>query len=322
MPAGSAVTGPNDDIPRLGDHAPDEVLRRLELAVTRRLDGLLQGDYRGLVPGHGSESGETRRYVAGDDVRRIDWNVTARMQDPHVRESIADRELETWLLIDLSPSLDFGTARCTKRDLAIVAAGSVAFLTEGSGNRVGAHIVTADGVQTVPARGGRAHVRALLHQVITAPRRDGGGGTVLGEGIARLAWPSVRRGLAVVVSDFLSSEPWEPPMRLVGTRHELLAIEVLDPREMELPDVGRLVVADPESGAVRAIRTGDARFRARYAAAARAQRDENAQALRRARADHLVLRTDRDWLVELVRFVALRRRRIDHLRRATAGAGS
>ncbi len=129
-----------------------------------------------------------------------------------------------------------------------MAAGSVAFLTEGSGNRVGAHIVTADGVTTIPARGGRAHVRALLHQVITAPRRDGGGGTALGEGIARLAWPSVRRGLAVVVSDFLSSEPWEPPMRLVGTRHELLAIEVLDPREMELPDVGRLVVADPEIG--------------------------------------------------------------------------
>ncbi len=322
MTAPSAVAGPNADIPRLGDHAPDEVLRRLELAVTRRLDGLLQGDYRGLVPGHGSESGETRRYVAGDDVRRIDWNVTARMQEPHVRESIADRELETWLLVDLSPSLDFGTTHCTKRDLAIVAAGTVAYLTEGSGNRVGAHIVTADGVTTVPARGGRAHVRSLMHQVLTAPRRDGGGGASLGEGIARLAWPSVRRGLAVVVSDFLSQEPWEPPMRLVGTRHELLAIEVIDPREMELPDVGRLVVTDPETGASRAVRTGDARFRARYAAAAQAQREDNAQALRRTRADHLVLRTDRDWLIEIVRFVALRRRRVDHLRRATAGTGS
>lgn len=312
----------NDDLARLGDHAPDEVLRRLELAVTRRLDGLLQGDYRGLVPGHGSEFGETRRYVPGDDVRGMDWNVTARMQAPHVRESIADRELESWLLIDLSPSVDFGTARCTKRDLAIVAAGSVAFLTEGSGNRVGAHIVTADGVTSVPARGGRAHVRALLHQVITAPRHDGGGGAAFAEGLARLARPSVRRGLAVVVSDFLAREPWEAPMRLVGTRHELLAVEVLDPREMELPDVGRLVVVDPETDNVRSVRTDDSRLRARYAAAALEQREAHARSLRSARADHLVLRTDRDWLIDLVRFVALRRRRVDHLRRATAGSGS
>jgi uncharacterized protein (DUF58 family) len=313
---------PVDDLPRLGDHAPDEVLRRLELAVTRRLDGLLQGDYRGLVPGHGSEYGETRRYVPGDDVRRIDWNVTARMQQPHVRESIADRELEAWLLIDLSASVDFGTARCTKRDLAVVAAGSVAFLTEGAGNRVGAHIVTADGVTSVPARGGRAHVRALLHRVITTPRRDGGGHAALGDGLARLARPSVKRGLAVVISDFLARDPWEAPMRLVGSRHELLAVEVLDPRELALPDVGRLVVVDPETNDIRSVQTGDARLRARYAAAAQAQREEIARALRRARADHLLLRTDGDWLVELVRFVALRRRRIDHLRRATAGAGS
>jgi uncharacterized protein (DUF58 family) len=309
----------NEDIPRLGDHAPDEVLRRLELAVTRRLDGLLQGDYRGLVPGHGSEFGETRRYVPGDDVRHIDWNVTARMQEPHVRESVADRELETWLLVDLSPSLDFGTANCTKRDLAIVAAGSVAYLTQGSGNRVGAHIVTADGVTTMPARTGRTHVRALMHKVITASRRDGGDPGALNEGLARLAWPSVRRGLAVTVSDFLSREPWEAPLRLVGSRHESLAIEVLDPRELELPDVGRLMVVDPETGAIRPVQTNDARLRARYAAAAVAQREQNAEALRRARADHLVLRTDTDWLIELVRFVALRRRRIDHLRRATAG---
>jgi uncharacterized protein (DUF58 family) len=312
----------NDDLPRLGDHAPDEVLRRLELAVTRRLDGLLQGDYRGLVPGHGTEFGETRRYVPGDDVRHIDWNVTARMQQPHVRESIADRELETWLLVDLTPSLDFGTANCTKRDLAVVAAGSVAFLTQGSGNRVGAHIVTADGVSSMPARNGRAHVRAVMHRIITAPRHDGGDPTAFAGALARLAQPSVRRGLAVVVSDFLSRESWEAPMRLVGARHELLAVEVLDPRELALPDVGRLMVVDPETGVVRQVRTSDARLRSRYAAAAEAQREEHARALRRARADHLVLRTDHDWLVELVRFVALRRRRIDHLRRATAGSGA
>jgi uncharacterized protein (DUF58 family) len=309
-------------VPRLAVEAPDQVLRRLELAVTRRLDGLLQGDYRGLVPGHGGETGETRRYVAGDDVRRIDWNVTARMQQAHVRETIADRELETWLLVDLSPSLDFGTALCTKRDLAVAAAGAVAFLAGRSGNRVGAHIVTGDGVRTLPARSGAAHVRALMHRVITAPRQDGGGHEAFAAGLARLAVPNVRRGLAVVVSDFLSRQPWEPPMRLVGIRHELLAVEVIDPRELDLPDVGRLVVADPESGATREVRTDDADLRRRYASAARQQRDDHARALRRARADHLVLRTDGDWLLDLVRFVALRRRRIDNVRRATARAGA
>jgi uncharacterized protein (DUF58 family) len=306
--------------PASGAQRPDEVLRRLELAVSRRLDGLLQGDYRGLVPGHGSESGETRRYVPGDDVRRIDWNVTARMQQPQVRETIADRELETWLLIDLSPSVDFGTALCTKRDLAIAAAGAVAFLTGRSGNRVGAHILTGRDIVTVPARSGGVHVRALMHRILTTPRADGGH-IDLPDGLARLAAPSMRRGLAVVISDFLSRSPWLPAMRLVGTRHETLAVEVLDPRELDLPNVGLLMVVDPETGATRGVRTDKGDLRVRYAAAARAQREANARSLREARADHLVLRTDRDWLVELVRFVALRRRRIDHLRRSQAMAG-
>jgi len=301
--------------------APEDVLRRLELAVTHRLDGLLQGDYRGLVAGHGSESGETRRYVAGDDVRRIDWNVTARMQQPHIRETIADRELETWLLVDLSPSLDFGTALCTKRDLAVAAAGAVAFLAGRSGNRIGLHLVTGEGVATVPARSGQLHVRALMHRLLTAPRRDGGGPEQLASGMTRLAGPSSRRGLAVVISDFLGDQAWEPALRIVASRHETLAIEVLDPRELDLPDVGLLAVVDPETGATRRVRTSDAGLRRRYAEAARAQRADVAAGLRRARADHLVLRTDRDWLLDLVRFVALRRRRIDHMRRATAGAG-
>src|SRR6476619_1836566 len=124
--------------PRTAATGPDEVLRRLDLAVSHKLDGLLHGEYQGLVPGHGSELGETREYQAGDDVRRIDWNVTARLQQPHVRETIADRELETWLLVDLSPSLDFGTALCEKRDLAVSAAAAAGFLTARTGNRIGA----------------------------------------------------------------------------------------------------------------------------------------------------------------------------------------
>jgi uncharacterized protein (DUF58 family) len=294
---------------------PEEIIRRLELAIARRLDGLVRGDYRGLVPGHGSETGETRLYAPGDDVRRIDWNVTARMQVPHVRETIADRELDTWLLVDLSASTDFGTARCTKRDLAVAAAGAVALLAGRSANRVGALLLTSQGVHTIPARSGGTHIRALMHRVITAPRADGGGGTDLAGGLARLAATSGRRGLAVVVSDFLTDSAWPGALRAVATRHETLAVELLDPRELDLPDVGTLVVVDPETGASRDVETGSAALRARYAAAARQQRVAIAARLRTARADHLVLRTDRDWLVDLVRFVALRRRRIDHLHR-------
>jgi uncharacterized protein (DUF58 family) len=299
---------------------PDEVLRRLELAITRRLDGLLQGDYRGLVPGHGTESGETRLYMEGDDVRRIDWNVTARLQVPHLRETIAERELETWLLVDLSASLDWGTARCTKRDLAVAGAAAAAFLTARAGNRLGAALLTSEGLVTLPARSGRAHLRAVLHRAVTAPRGDGGGATDLMDGMRQLTAPAHRRGLAVVISDFLTPTAWEQAIRLVAARHEVLAIEVLDPRELELPDVGMLVVTDPETGRQREVDTADDTLRRRYVEAAHNQRAEIATVLRRAGADHLLLRTDRDWLLDLVRFVGLRRHRIDHLRRVSPGA--
>ena len=299
---------------------PDEILRRLELTITRRLDGMLQGDYRGLVPGHGTEPGETRLYSPGDDVRWIDWNVTARMQVPHLRETIAERELETWLLVDLSPSQDFGTANCTKRDLALAATAAAGFLSLRSHNRLGAVLMTGDGLVNLPARGGRAHVRAVLHRAITAPQGDGGGPTDLVGGIRRLVAPAHRRGLAVVISDFLSPSDWERPLQMVAARHEVLAVEVLDPRELSLPDVGTLVVTDTETGRQREVETDRAEVRQRYAQAAHAQREEIAAKLRRSRADHLVLRTDREWLLDLVRFVALRRYRIDHLRRPAPAA--
>jgi uncharacterized protein (DUF58 family) len=300
---------------------PDEVLRRLELTVTRKLDGLLFGDYRGLVPGHGSEAGETRLYTDADDARFIDWNVTARMQVPHIRETVAERELESWALVDLSPSLDFGTASCTKRDLALAATAATAFLTARSGNRFGAVLLTGDGLVTMPARSGRNHLRAVLHRAITAPRADGGGPTDLERGIRQMLAPHHRRGLAVVISDFLTPSDWRRPLQIVAGQHELLAVEVLDPRELALPDVGKLLVTDPETGRQREVDTQSAALRQRYAAAARQQRLDIARTLRQVGADHLVLRTDRDWLVDLVHFVALRRHRIDHLRRAAASHG-
>ena len=292
-----------------GTASSAEVLRRLELTVTRRLDGLLQGDHRGLVPGHGSELGETRIYQPGDDVRRIDWNVTARMQVAYVRTPIADRELECWLLVDQSASLDFGTADREKRDLALEAAGAVGFLTAKGGNRLGAVLLQADKAVTVPARSGRQHLLAVLHRVLEAPRVDGGT-TDLATGIQRLDASARRRGLAVVISDFIGTEPdrWAGPLRRLGLRHDVLAVEVVDPRELELPDVGVLTLVDTETGRLRDVQTSDAGLRSRYAVAAAAQRAEIAAAIRGSGAAHLQLRTDRDWLRDLVRFVALRRR--------------
>lgn len=289
--------------------APDEVLRRLELTITRKLDGLLQGDYRGLVPGHGSDLGEARLYQPGDDTRRIDWNVTARMRAPYVRETIADRELETWMLIDQSASLDFGTANCEKRDLVLNAAAAVGFLTSRNGNRLGAMLLRP-GVDPVivPARTGRVHLQAVLHRVITAPRIDGAGPTNLAIGIERLGAAMGRRGLAVVISDWLDPTAWHMPLRRLAVRHHVLAVEVVDPRELALADVGVLELVDPETGYVYEVQTSDARLRERYAAAAARQRETIATELRGAGADHLVLRTDEDWLLGLVRFVMSRRR--------------
>lgn len=298
-----------DRAPAGGNDRAHEILRRLELAVTRRLDGLLQGDYRGLVPGHGSELGEAREYQPGDDVRRIDWNVTARTVAPHVRETIADRELETWLLIDQSASLDFGTTEREKRDLAVEAASALGFLTARGGNRLGAVLLRpGQPAVTVPPRTGRTHLLAVLHNIITAPRAEGAGGTDLGIGIARLGASMQRRGLAVIISDFLAPDGWQLALRRLSVRHEVLAIEVVDPRELELPDVGLLEMIDPETGGARLVPTGDAKLRARYAEAARVQRQAIARGLRDAGAAHLQLRTDRDWLRDLVAFVVLRRR--------------
>ncbi|CAN5904669.1 DUF58 domain-containing protein [soil metagenome] len=301
--------------PRTVHTGPDEVLRRLGLAVAHKLDGLLHGEYQGLVPGHGSELGETRRYQAGDDVRRIDWNVTARSQSPHVRDTIADRELETWALIDTGPSMDFGTAFCEKRDLAVSAAAAVGFLTARTGNRFGAVLAAPGGTTVVPARGGRTHLMSTLHRTISAPRLAEGQ-VDLGVALDRLAASARRRGLVTVISDFLSEpDTWARPLRRVAARHETIAIEIIDPRELSLPDVGLINVTDPRTGTTREVSTASKRVRARYAAAATEQRERIAQAIRLAGVDHLVLRTDRDWLLDVVRFVADRRSRV-HARRA------
>lgn len=299
----------------------EAALSRLHLLVTRKLDGLLQGDYVGLLPGPGSEAGDSREYRPGDDVRRMDWPVTARTTMPHVRRTVADRELETWLAVDLSASLDFGTGRWLKRDVVVAAAAALAHLTGRGGNRIGAVIGTGGepaaagrGAPTagpgrfvrLPARSGRREVQALVRAVAGTEIRPGRGD--LGALVDRLNRPPRRRGVAVIISDFLAPPAqWARPLRKLRVRHDVLAIEVLDPRELELPDVGVLPVVDPETGELHEVRTGDPRLRRRYAEAAAAQRAEIAATLRAGGATHLSLRTDRDWLLDMVRFVAAQR---------------
>ncbi|GAA3016204.1 DUF58 domain-containing protein [Streptosporangium longisporum] len=292
-------------------HLPSErVLRRLELTVVRRLDGLLQGDHLGLTPGPGGELAEARQYAPGDDVRRMDWNVTARTAEPHVRDMIADRELETWVLLDASASMDFGTALMEKRELALAAVAAVGFLTERTGNRVGTHILHGGEVRRFPARSGRAHLMALLGTMFSLPRTEPGTPAPrLGPAADDLRRVTRRRGLVVVVSDFLDPpESWERSLRHLAVRHQLLAVEVVDPRELTLPDVGVLTLVDPETGRRREISTAGPRLRERYAEAAAGQRAAIADALRRAGAAHLRLGTDRDWVRDLVRHVMVQRR--------------
>jgi uncharacterized protein (DUF58 family) len=292
-----------------GERRPEQVLRRLELTITRRLDGLLQGDYQALLPGLGSEPGDSREYQEGDDVRRMDWSVTARTTVPHVRDPVADRELESWAIVDCSASLDFGTAGCEKRDLALAAVAAIGFLTTRTGNRLGALIVRPDGMSRMPPRAGRTPLMAMLHTLASRERVDGAGSTDLGAAIQSHLVARRRRGLTVVVSDFLSPPGWERPLTGLASRHQVLAVEVVDPRELELPNVGYLTLVDPETGRRMEIQTAKASLRARYAEAAAKQRADIASAIRRSGAQHLVLRTDRDWLRDVVDYVLSARRR-------------
>lgn len=291
----------------IGDATLSAALRTLELTVRRKLDGVLQGNHQGLIPGPGSEPGESRMYQPGDDVRRMDWSVTARTTHPHVRQMIADRELETWLVVDMSASLDFGTTGCEKRDLAVAAAAAITYLNSGGGNRIGALIANGQDVIRIPARGGRQHEQTLLRAIATAPRAPLGVRGDLAAAIDALRRPERRRGMAVIISDYLGPINWMRPLRAIAARHEVLGIEVIDPRDVELPDVGDVILQDTESGVTREF-TIDAQLRDDFARAAAAHRDEVARTLRRCGAPLMTLRTDRDWIADIVRFVASRRR--------------
>lgn len=308
---------------KLTELAPELSLRRLELKVTRRLDGLLHGEHLGLLPGPGSDLAEARVYQPGeDDIRHMDWAVTARTTVPHVRDLIADHELETWALADMSPSMDFGTARMEKRDLVVAALATVAFLTARLGDRLGAYVIHEGGLRRRPARTGRHATYALLQDLLDLPRggdrpgRPGPrGGPSLAEAIDRLARAHPKRGLRVVISDFIDrpegrgGEPsWAASLRRLAVRNQVIAVEIIDPRELDLPDIGPVVMTDPETGQTREIILSG-KVRAAYAAAAAEQRARTREAIRRCGVPHLVLRTDRDWITDVARF-ALQQRRV------------
>jgi uncharacterized protein (DUF58 family) len=278
-------------------------LRSLELIALRRLDGLLQGDYRGLFPGPGSEWAEARGYQPGDDTRRIDWPVTARVGEPMVRDTVVDHELELWLLVDTSSSLAFGTGRAEKGTVAHDVAGTLGLVAARGGNRVGC--ITAGSGVIIPARSGRAHL-ALILSALERPAE--GTADALASTLMALGRLSTRPGMVVVVSDFLSNDGWPRALRAVAARHDTIAIEIVDQREVALPDVGLVQVVDPETGRRRFVDTRDRTVRLDYAMAASKQRAGIAESIGVAGAHHLTLRTDRDWIADLVGFVAARRR--------------
>lgn len=316
---------------------PLTALRHLELKVVRRLDGLLHGEHLGLRLGPGSEPAEARVYQPGeDDVRRMDWSVTARTTTPHVRDLVADRELESWTLLDLSASMDFGTATAEKRELAIGALTAVHALTQRVGDRFGAHLLHRGRIRRYPARSGKPALFTMLAAAAASPRADldtvqpapEHAGAAMHDALADLARTRPRRGLRVVISDFLDGStvgphppvehPWERPMRQLALRHQVLAVEVLDPRELDLPAVGWAALRDPETGHSREIYVSE-KVRRRYASAALAQREAIRAALRRCGVPHLVLRTDRDWVGDIARFVIEQRRTAHLLARHTPG---
>jgi uncharacterized protein (DUF58 family) len=283
-----------------------ELVRTLELTINRRLDSVLHGNYQGITPGHGSEPGEARLYQPGDDVRRIDWNVTARTQETHVRDQIADRDLEAWLVVDTSAAMRFGTSLADKSQVALAATATVGFLTARNQNRLGAVLVAGPHLKVLPPRFGRDQVRAIISCVASPPESEGLGRSDLVAAIDRVAVVSRRRGFVAVISDF-AGDGWVDPLARLGMRHDLLAIAVYDPRERDIPPIGLVDVVDPATGRHREVRVTSAVQR-RFAAAAAEQIAARDLALRRAGAELLELATDADWLATIVHHV--RRKRV------------
>lgn len=306
-------TSPRTPEPRRAD----EVLRRLEWTVLRRLDGLLQGDYRTLFRGTGLDLADLREYQHDDDVRYIDWNVTARLQTPYVREYVEARELAAWLLLDLSGSVDFGSGQVTKESLARDFTAVLARLLARNGNRVGAIFYGADVEAVMPARSGRLQVLQILHRIATRPRPARSAGTDLRALLGAAHEVMARRSLVFVVSDFLSKPGWAQPLARLAQRHEVVAVRLTDPLERSLPDLGLLVMQDAETGEQVFVDTHDRAFRRRFEQVVARREEALREAFTEAGVDVLELSTDDDLVDAILRFADLRKRRS----RLAAGGG-
>lgn len=295
----------------------EQVLRRLEWTVIKRLDGMLQGDYRTLLRGTGLDLADLREYQHHDDVRHIDWNVTARTGTPHVRVFTEDREMSAWFLLDLSPSIDFGSGELRKRNISAEFVAVLARLLTRHGNRVGAMLYGAGVESVIPTRSGRRHVLHLLHSIQERPENLESGPTRLHELLSSAASLLKRRSTVFVVSDFISEPGWERSLGLLAQRHEVVAVRVLDPLELELPDLGLLTMRDAETGEQVVVDTHDKGFRKRFARIAAQREAELREALTAAGVDALELSTDADLVDAIVRFVDMRKLRV----RLASGAG-
>jgi len=297
----------------MADAAPapssDAVLRRLEWTVIRRLDGLLQGNYRTLFRGAGLDLADIREYQHHDDVRHIDWNVTARLQSPYVRQFTEDRELTAWFLLDLSGSVDFGSGKRSKREVSAEFVTALARLLTRHGNRVGALLYGSQLDAVLPARASRTHVLHLLQAMRDYRAPAARAETQLG-GLLRAAQQMIpRRSMIFVVSDFISAPGWHESLARLSQRHEVLAVRLYDPLEMELPDLGLVTIQDAETGEQLFVDTHDPAFRRRFAAMAQQREDELHAALGRAGVDALELATDDDLADAVMRFADMRRQR-------------
>ncbi|MBM3449810.1 MAG: DUF58 domain-containing protein [Armatimonadetes bacterium] len=286
---------------------PEQILKRLELKVVRKLDGFLFGDYTGVFYGPSLDLAEVREYTPGDEIRRIDWNVTARTNKIHVRQYREEKELTAWLVLDLSPSMAFGTRRLLKRQLAAEFAAAAAYIITRHGDKVGA-MFFPDPV-LIPPRAGKIQALHMLHAIERMPAAHGRTRTNLAEAILNVDRTVRRRSLFFLISDFLSPDGWDIALRRLGQRHDVIAVRVTDPIEGELPDVGMLTFEDPETGEQVRLDTSDARVRAAYRTQARTHEERMQAAFRRSATDVLTLSTHQPLVEPLLRFLAYRKRR-------------
>lgn len=290
---------------------PEAILRRLEWTVVRRLDGHLQGDYRTLFRGFGLDLADLREYQLHDDVRHIDWNVTARLQVPYVRQYNEDREITAWFLLDMSPSMDFGSEAKTKRTVLTEFTAVLARVLTRHGNRVGALIYGGGAVDTIiPAASGRRHVLHIMDALLSRPEMPSAPATDL-SALLKAALQVVRsRSFMFLVSDFVSAPGWTGPLSMLSQRHEILAVRPFDPLEVELPALGLFVMQDAETGEQVFVDTADRGFRKRFARAAEQHESEVREGLGHAGVDALELSTQDDFVDSILRFTDLRKRRI------------